>query len=185
MELADWTRELPALRAIAIAAALAALLGWERERARKPAGLRTHILVGAGSALLIILGDTALQRFEEQQGAEMVESDPIRVVQAVIVGISFLGAGTIVHARNGGVEGLTTAASVLMTAAIGMAVALGRAPLAAMITLGALAVIHGLGGSERWLGVRDERNGDDREAEPPAELEVPRRRLKRAPPGSD
>src|SRR5690606_27121467 len=84
MELADWTRELPALRAIAIAAALAALLGWERERARKPAGLRTHILVGAGSALLIILGDTALQRFEEQQGAEMVESDPIRVVQAVI-----------------------------------------------------------------------------------------------------
>lgn len=181
MELADWTRELPALRSIAIAAALAALLGWEREMARKPAGLRTHILVGAGSALLIILGDTALQRFEEQQGIEMVESDPIRVVQAVIVGISFLGAGTIVHARNGGVEGLTTAASVLMTAAIGMTVALERAPLAAMITIGTLAVIHGLGGAERLVGIRDEGGAD----EPATEPEVPRRRLKRAPPGSD
>jgi len=110
MELADWTRELPALRTVAIAGGLAALLGCERELAGKPAGLRTHILVGAGAALLILLGDTAMDRFAANQGAALVQSDPIRVLQAVIVGISFLGAGTIVHARGSAVEGLTTAA---------------------------------------------------------------------------
>jgi len=179
MELADWTRELPALRTIAVAGGLAALLGWERELARKPAGLRTHILVGAGSALLILLGDTVMDRFTAEQGTSLIQSDPIRVLQAVVVGISFLGAGTIVHQRGAGVEGLTTAASVLLTAAIGMAVALGRAPLATMITIGAVCVIHGLGLLERRIGTSPEAAPDEpeREAAPP--------RLRRAPPGSD
>jgi putative Mg2+ transporter-C (MgtC) family protein len=176
MELADWTRELPALRTLGI---LAALIGWEREFAGKPAGLRTHILVGVGSALLILLGDTAIDRFVAQQGERLVEADPIRVLQAVIVGISFLGAGTIVHSRGAEVEGLTTAASVLLTAAIGMAVALGRAPLATMLTLGAVAVIYLLGRVERRIGTAS--SSDDR---PLIDVERDRRRLRTAPPGS-
>jgi putative Mg2+ transporter-C (MgtC) family protein len=177
MELADWTRELGALRTVAIAGGLAALLGWEREMARKPAGLRTHILVGAGSALLILLGDTAMVRFANQTGGELVEADPVRVLQAVIVGISFLGAGTIVHARGAAVEGLTTAASVLLTAAIGMAVALGRAPLAAMVTVGAVLVIYVLGRVERALGTNAP------EDQPKVGERKPTR-LQRVPPGS-
>lgn len=183
MELADWTRELPALRTIGIAGGLAALLGWERELARKPAGLRTHILVGAGAALLIVLGDTALERFAAEQGAALVQADPIRVLQAVVVGISFLGAGTIVHQRGaGGVEGLTTAASVLLTASVGMTVALGREPLAAMVTLGAVAVIYLLGLLERQIGTSPEPEPETDAADEPA---APRSRLQRAPPGSD
>lgn len=177
MELADWTRELPALRTVAIAGGLAALLGWERELARKPAGLRTHILVGAGSALLILLGDTAMWRFAAERAGDMVQADPVRLLQAVIVGISFLGAGTIVHARGAEVEGLTTAASVLLTAAIGMAVALGREPLAAMVTVGALGVVYVLGHVERRLGT----NGAP---EAPRVAQRKPTRLQRVPPGS-
>jgi putative Mg2+ transporter-C (MgtC) family protein len=151
MDLVDWTRELPALRTLGIAGALAALIGWEREMARKPAGLRTHILVGVGSALLILLGDTIVERFAADQGRALVQSDPIRVLEAVIVGISFLGAGTIIQQRGVGVEGLTTAASVLLTAAIGMSVALGRAALATMVTLAAVAAIYFLARLEHRL----------------------------------
>lgn len=178
MELADWMRELPALRTVAIAGGLAALLGWERETAGKPAGLRTHILVGAGAALLILLGDTAMERFAQTQGTDVVQSDPVRILQAVIVGISFLGAGTIVHGRGPGVEGLTTAASVLLTAAIGMTVALGRVPLAVLVTLGAVGVIYLLGLLERRLGLNGPSAGRQEE------VETRPRRLQRLPPGS-
>ena len=175
MELADWTRELPALRTLAIAGGLAALLGWERELARKPAGLRTHILVGVGAALLILLGDTAMDRWARERPGDAMQGDPIRMLQAVVVGISFLGAGTIVHARGAPVEGLTTAASVLLTAAIGMAVALGRVPLATMLTVGAVVMIFGLGLLERRLGT------DTPSVPRPVD---PVSRLRRAPPGS-
>ena len=180
MELADWTRELPALRMLAIAGSLAALIGAERELAGKPAGLRTHILVGIGAALLILLGDTAVDRFAADQGEALVDADPIRVLQAVIVGISFLGAGTIVHARGEEVEGLTTAASVLLTAAIGMTVALGRVELATMLTLVSVAVIYLLGRVERRIGTA--RAPDE---EPLADVEARGRRLRATPPGSD
>jgi putative Mg2+ transporter-C (MgtC) family protein len=180
MELADWTRDLPALQVVAIAGALAALLGWERETAGKPAGLRTHILVGAGAALLVVLGDTAMERFASVQGEAVVQSDPVRILQAVIVGISFLGAGTIVQGRGLGVEGLTTAASVLLTAAIGMTVALGRVPLAVMVTVGAVGVIYLLGLVEQKLGMN--RPGTDRERQ--SHVEQRPQRLQRVPPGS-
>lgn len=149
MEVAAWTGELSALGSVALAGALAAFIGLEREIARKPAGLRTHVLVGASAALLIVLGEASIDRFEAAQGAGIVRSDPIRVLEAVIVGISFLGAGTIIQQRGAEVEGLTTAASILLTAAIGMAVALDRVPLAALVTAGAVAVLFGVGALER------------------------------------
>ena len=149
-----WARELSALGTLGLAGGLAACIGLEREIARKPAGLRTHLLVGVSAALMIVLGDALLDRFEAGQGAALVRSDPIRVLEAVIVGISFLGAGTILQQRDGVVEGLTTAASILLTAGVGMAVALGRAPLAALVTAGAVAVLFGLGLLERLFAPR-------------------------------
>lgn len=100
-----------------LAAALGALLGWDRERSGKPAGVRTHMLVSMGCALLVMV----------PQIAGMTLSDLSRVIQGVATGIGFLGAGTIIkHRRDEHVVGLTTAAGMWMTAAIGIACGLGR-----------------------------------------------------------
>ncbi|MCA9009593.1 MAG: MgtC/SapB family protein [Planctomycetaceae bacterium] len=110
------------LGSVAIAAGLGAMVGIEREFADKPAGLRTHMLVCAASAALMLIGDAVLHRFQENT-ATSISADPLRIIQAIIVGISFLGAGTIIHHGDHRVEGLTTASSILLTSAIGIAVA--------------------------------------------------------------
>lgn len=97
--------QLQRLGVVAIAAGLGALVGVEREFADKPAGLRTHMFVGAASAMLMLLGDSVLDRFQ-QEDLGSVRADPIRIIQAIVVGISFLGAGTIIHHPDNRVEGL-------------------------------------------------------------------------------
>ncbi len=93
-----------------------ALVGYQREKAEKPAGLRTHTLVCLGSALAM---QVSIYPFEGQANA-----DPTRIAAGVIVGIGFLGAGTII--RQGSiVRGLTTAASVWVTAGVGLAIGIG------------------------------------------------------------
>jgi putative Mg2+ transporter-C (MgtC) family protein len=99
---------------IAIATALGAFIGFERERLRKPAGIRTHGLVALGAALFTIV---SVYGFESK-------GDPARVAAQIVTGVGFLGAGTILHLR-GSVHGLTTAASLWVTAAIGVAVGVG------------------------------------------------------------
>lgn len=116
--------EFQLLGKIIIGAFLGGLVGLEREFAEKPAGLRTHMLVGGTATFLVILARTMVLSFEEQ---EILTADPVRVMEAIIVGISFLGAGTILKSHRQGeetVEGLTTSASILTVAAIGIAVAL-------------------------------------------------------------
>jgi putative Mg2+ transporter-C (MgtC) family protein len=131
------------LRAL-IAIGLSGLLGWEREAAGKSAGVRTHMLVGLGAALFVILGELFVTRFTSSQ--ESMRFDPIRIVEAVVTGISFLGAGTIFVARGDErVKGLTTAASILVTAAVGMMVGLRYYLLATGVTLLVFTVLHGLG----------------------------------------
>ncbi len=147
----DWTPDIDSLVLIGIAACLGALIGLEREIAGKPAGLKTHIFVAAGSALLMLLSRFVLDDFQRQEGDDVVTTDPVRVIQAIIVGISFLGAGTIVHERGRNVEGLTTAASIYLTAGIGIAVALKRAGLAVSVTLGALGILLLIGFAESRL----------------------------------
>lgn len=146
-------QDLHALGRIALAGALAAVIGLERELARRPAGLRTHLLVGLASSLLIVLGRSVTEEFATQPGVEGVKVDPIRILQAVVVGISFLGAGTIVHDQNGRVEGLTTAASILLAAAIGAAVTLDRVFLAIVMTAVVTGVLFVLGRLEVRLGL--------------------------------
>ena len=116
--------ELQLLGKIVVSALLGGLVGLEREFAEKPAGLRTHMLVAGTATFLVILARTMVLSFEAQH---VLNPDPVRVMEAIIVGISFLGAGTILkNSRQGeeSVEGLTTSASILTVAAIGIAVAL-------------------------------------------------------------
>jgi putative Mg2+ transporter-C (MgtC) family protein len=97
-----------------VAGILAGVLGWERESAHKPAGLRTHMLVGVASALFTVLGELAMNEHAGAPGGW--RADPIRVIQAVAVGIGFLGAGVIFVAKDENrVLGLTTATSTGMT----------------------------------------------------------------------
>ena len=134
--------ELQLLLRLVVAAVLAALLGWEREKANKPAGLRTHMLVGVASALFTILGDLSLDAYPAPEG---LQPDPIRVIQAVAIGVGFLGSGVIFVAREGDrVLGLTTAASIWATAAVGIACGLGRWVIAAGSTLLLFLVLRGM-----------------------------------------
>lgn len=115
-----------------LALLLGGLLGYEREIKQTPAGLRTHMLVALGSALFVIV--------PIQSGAS--PPDVMRVLQGIIAGIGFLGAGTILKLRDGAqIKGLTTAASVWMTCAVGIAVGMGYQGIAIMSTMLALIVL--------------------------------------------
>ena len=101
-----------------LATVLSGLIGLERESQERPAGLRTHILVGLGSCLFMMVS------MEVAKSSETGPSDPGRIAAGVVTGIGFLGAGTI-WLRGDMVRGLTTAAGVWATAAIGLSVGLG------------------------------------------------------------
>ncbi|WP_418315558.1 MgtC/SapB family protein [Piscinibacter sakaiensis] len=114
------------------AALLGGLLGFNREKHNKSAGLRTHMLVALGAATFVMV----------PQLAGMEIADLSRVIQGVIAGIGFIGAGTILkHHDEKEVFGLTTAAGIWMTAAIGMACGMGREVTAIISTLLAWAVL--------------------------------------------
>jgi putative Mg2+ transporter-C (MgtC) family protein len=112
-----------------------ALIGIERERAEKPAGVRTHAMVAGASCLLISLGMILVSEFISRFPEGALRADPSGVIEAVITGIAFLGAGTIIRGHGEHVEGLTTAASILFTAALGIAMGADRYGLAAVLTV--------------------------------------------------
>jgi putative Mg2+ transporter-C (MgtC) family protein len=115
-----------------LAAVLGGVLGYEREQKGKAAGIRTHMLVALGSALFVLV---------PQQGGMSI-ADMSRVIQGIVTGVGFLGAGAIIkHASEQNVQGLTTAAGVWMTSAIGIACGLGRETTAILSTLLALAIL--------------------------------------------
>ena len=117
---------------IALGAFLGGLIGFEREYFDQPAGFRTHILVALGATLFTLVGSFGYEVFEE--GAGTVRADPTRVAAQVVTGIGFLGAGAIMQ-QGLSVRGLTTAASLWVTAAIGTAVGLGFY-FASIVTMG-------------------------------------------------
>lgn len=136
--------QLEILAAMLLSLLLGGLIGYERETANKPAGLRTHMLVAAAVTLIVDLGDIVIAIFsQETAGSSVVQADPIRIIEAVTAGISFLGAGTILRRSDAStVEGLTTAASILFTAAIGISVALSQFIIAIGGTVLALIVLR-------------------------------------------
>lgn len=154
----DWLPQLQAVGLIALAGLLGGVIGLEREWARKPAGLRTHIVVASASAFFMALGHAVIWQFSSLQPHGTVVGDPVRVMQAVVVGISFLGAGTIIHEGGQRIEGLTTAASLLLTSAIGMAVAAGQIITATLTTLISVIILLLLGNIELRILRRSEKS---------------------------
>jgi putative Mg2+ transporter-C (MgtC) family protein len=123
-----------------MAAALGGLLGWERENRGKAAGVRTHMLVALGAALFVLI----------PQQAGISDAEMSRVIQGVVAGIGFLCAGTIIKGKDEEqVQGLTTAAGIWLTAAIGVAAGLGREGSAVLSTLLALLILKVLPGVVR------------------------------------
>ena len=104
-----------------IAAVLGGVIGWERERRGRPAGLRTHILVCVGVTLMMVVSEHIFERYKTFAADSIVRVDPARIAAQVVTGIGFLGAGTIMRFRTT-VRGLTTAASLWVVAGIGLAV---------------------------------------------------------------
>ncbi len=115
---------------LSMAAILGGVIGYEREAKGKSAGLRTHILVGLGSAMFVVI---PLQ-------AGVLMTDISRVFQGLMAGIGFLGAGAIVHGDKGN-RGLTTAASIWLTAAIGASAGMGRESSAVLGTILTIIVL--------------------------------------------
>ncbi len=118
----------------ALAAVLGSIIGWERDRAGKSAGPRTMALVGSASAAVVAIG--AVLDVKADFG------DPTRAMHAVITGIGFLGAGLIFTNRSGGTQGVTTAATVFATAAMGVAVGLGFQVAGLGLTIIILAILR-------------------------------------------
>jgi putative Mg2+ transporter-C (MgtC) family protein len=137
----DYPRYFQVLSRLTAAALLAGIVGLERAQRGREAGLRTHMLVGLGSALFTILPTLAFG--SEAQLAE--------VVKGIAAGIGFLGAGTILkNLEKQQIEGLTTAASIWTTAALGMAVGAGYYAAAIIATLLAWIILVPV----RWLEIR-------------------------------
>ena len=121
---------------------LGALVGAQRESIGKPAGLRTHMLVAMGAALFVL---APLEAGMELDGIS-------RVIQGIVTGIGFIGAGAILKLQEKReIEGLTTAAGIWMTAAIGIAAGLGRWGLALVSTVLTWITLSVIGKIETWM----------------------------------
>lgn len=148
MSTIDFSIEVPELFLRLGSALLAGvLLGWERESHSKPAGLRTHMLVAMGSATFTII---AFEMYDRMQHTDRGPgaADPIRLLQGIIGGIGFLGAGSIIRDRAS-VTGLTTAANIWVTGGIGVACGGGLYLLAGSVTGLALLTLIVIGWFEK------------------------------------
>lgn len=158
----DTVSELRALGEVALAMVLGGLIGLEREMAAKPAGFRTHMLVAGAAALLMGLGGELIGRYALISGSSgVVRTDPIRILQAIVTGIAFLGAGTIIRREESRVEGLTTAGSIFMAGILGICVAVHRLVLAFGVTILTLVLLRTMSSLERkWRKHRRDRDGN-------------------------
>lgn len=128
---------------VALATLLGGAIGMERELAGKPAGLRTNILICVGATLFTVLS----LKLAETRG------DPARVAAQILPGVGFIGAGTILHAR-GAITGLTSAATIWVVAAIGMALGAGAYTDAIGTTIFVMLILGGLGYVETYVARR-------------------------------
>jgi putative Mg2+ transporter-C (MgtC) family protein len=139
----NWLPQVELAIKVAIAGLFGGIIGFERELADRPAGLRTHALLSAAAAMLVGTSDLIVEHFVIQTTRDILRVDPIRVVEAVVTGTAFIGAGTIFrHRSQRTIEGLTTAASLVLAAAIGIAVAMRQLLLGAMICVLVLILLR-------------------------------------------
>lgn len=146
----DW---LSLLLRLGLAALAGGVIGWNRQRTGKAAGLRTHMLVSLGAALFVVIPIAA--------GSSLSEDGLSRAIQGVATGIGFLGAGEIIHlsrtdSSKPKVKGLTSAASIWVTAALGMVAACGLWQASVIGTLMALLILDGAKHIERRISTNEE-----------------------------
>lgn len=104
---------------------LGGIIGYERELKNRPAGFRTHMLVAGAASLLLGIGMLWVAQERTAGTGPEIQMDPLRLIEAVVAGVAFIGAGTIFSRRNGpAIAGITTAASLLMVAVIGVSAGL-------------------------------------------------------------
>ncbi|MEO8637753.1 MAG: MgtC/SapB family protein [Candidatus Taylorbacteria bacterium] len=128
---------------VLIASLLGGVIGLERETSHISAGLRTHMLIAASAATLVSLGTILSESYLAVLPLDSLKVDPIGIFQAIIVGISFIGGGIIFRDKDGEhVKNLTTAASILLTSGVGIAVALHQFYFAVGITILVVFVNH-------------------------------------------
>jgi len=141
--------ELELILRLVLAVVLGGVIGYNRSRHNKPAGLRTMALISLGSAAFTLIGiEAVIQLSELQNGAKSLTSgvsssinlDTSRIIAGIVGGVGFLGAGSIIQSR-GRVQGMTSAASIWVTATIGVSVGLGLYLLATTITFIAFLVL--------------------------------------------
>jgi putative Mg2+ transporter-C (MgtC) family protein len=166
----EWQAQLTVVVTTAYAMALGGVIGFERELKNRPAGFRTHMLVAGASGLLLGIGLLALD--SPALRLRSISTDPLRLMEAVVAGVSFIGGGTIFATRGRDtVSGITTAASLLMVAVIGAAAGLRYYGLALGATVLTLLVLTALDVMERRFGLgagaiarnrrQDKRKGPD------------------------
>ncbi|MFW5781641.1 MAG: MgtC/SapB family protein [Bacteroidota bacterium] len=135
--------QLMILLNVFIACMLTGLIGLEREKYDKPAGFRTSMLIGGGVALLTSLGKVIIIDFYNYFPADLIDADPTRIIQAIVVGISFIGAGTVLQLKTElEIKYLTTAASTIFSAGIGISIALEQYILGVGSTLLVLFIMY-------------------------------------------
>jgi putative Mg2+ transporter-C (MgtC) family protein len=133
-----------------LAAVLGGLIGLERETTGQPAGLRTHLTVGLGAALFGVISVHGFDAYVQPRADSNYQIDVTRVASQVVVGIGFLGAGAILK-EGLQIHGLTTAASLWVTAAVGLALGIGNFFAAGVTTVVLLAALVGLRAPRRWI----------------------------------
>lgn len=154
--IAEVTR-LPGHSALVVAARLigaalfCGLVGLERELGERSAGLRTNMLVGFAAATFALLTEGVVAG---AAGSDVVRSDPTRLIEAVTSGVAFLAAGLIILSK-GEVKGLTTGATVWLSAAVGLAIGLGQWFVGILASFGGLLILLGVRRLERALGTKD------------------------------
>ncbi|RMX06912.1 MgtC/SapB family protein [Corticibacter populi] len=162
-DIKDWPQLVRLVLRVGLAMLLGCILGYERERQGKAAGLRTHMLVAMGSALFVLTA----------QQADIATTDMSRVIQGLVAGLGFLCAGTIMKQGEATIKGLTSAAGLWLTAAIGMACGLGQQLTAIFTTVMVMAVLTLIPPSWRHDGDQEREEEDMRpgRTRPPGEGE--------------
>ena len=130
-----------------IAAFCGMIIGIEREVKSRPAGVRTFMLVSVGAAAFSII---VLDIIETMPGGDRLQMDPVRIVEGIIGGIGFLGAGAIIHGQ-GQVTGITTGAGIWVAGAIGVACGFGQYQLSLILTLIAIFILYVVGAAQHRL----------------------------------
>lgn len=143
---------------LGLAMLLGMVIGLDREIAGKPAGLRSHMLVSLASAAFALIALELVDSVGDMN--DKVRIDPTRVLEAVVTGIAFLGAGAIIR-NKGSVEGITTGASLWLTGALGVACGVGQLYLAGLTAALGMVVLFVVGKIEKMAARRTELIKDD------------------------